>query len=93
MPRYDLKCTRCGHCFEHTMKMSDPNPLCEQRLPEPTHLGQIVFSPIFPEDSVASHENPVTYWVCGGSTEKIFTGLAAAVHFHGGGWAKDGYSR
>lgn len=29
---------------------------------------------------------------CGGETEKLITG-AAAVHFQGNGWAKDGYSK
>jgi len=30
---------------------------------------------------------------CGGDTEKVFSGKAASVHFQGGGWAKDGYSK
>lgn len=34
MPLYDLKCEKCGHQFEQTLKMVDPNPPCPKVVPE-----------------------------------------------------------
>lgn len=31
--------------------------------------------------------------MCGGPTDRLFTLAAPPVHFHGGGWAKDNYSK
>jgi len=43
-------------------------------------------------DDVVPGVLPAPVGTCGGATGKTFA-LAAPVHFHGGGWAKDGYSK
>lgn len=37
MPTYDFRCRVCGHQWEATIKMADPNPKCERptEAPEP----------------------------------------------------------
>ena len=72
MPTYDFRCKKCGHTFERSQGMNDPNPRCPKEI-DPGHTAEMM---------------PC----CDHPTEKLITG-AAAVHFQGSGWAKDGYSK
>ena len=81
MPTYDFKCRKCGHVFERWQRMSDPNPEC----PEIELKDGGVSKEGTPKSKEAVR--------CRGATDKVFRSVAAPVHFHGGGWAADNYSK
>ena len=77
MPTYDFRCKKCGHEWEVSQGMNDPNPTCvhvREQLETVGGMGEK-----FPD-------------ACGGETEKVYR-KAGAVHFQGAGWAKDNYSK
>jgi putative FmdB family regulatory protein len=79
MASYSYKCPTCGHRFDAVAKMSDACPPCP--------------APVVSWQSWPDREGQVGLTqACGAIVEKVITG-AAAVHFAGGGWAADGYSR
>ena len=76
MATYDLRCKKCGHEWEHSQGMNDPNPPCPHVREQLESVGGT--GEKFPD-------------VCGGETEKVYR-KAVAAHFVGGGWAADNYS-
>lgn len=82
MPKYDFRCEKCGHLFERTQKMADPNPPCPQNVPESATKA---------DPPVVGHfDDHLTEFTCGGTTKKLISG--GTFHLRGKGWASDGYS-
>ena len=77
MPLYCYECSECGHKFEETRKMADPNPPCPKLL--------TLSEEAQPAGGVLTHKK-----LCHGGTTKLLA--KGSFHLKGSGWASDGYS-
>ena len=73
MPRYDFKCSKCGHVFEATKKMSEPCPPCPKVCDHGPHGDDHVYSQCSGETAVHFSSVPQAHFQGGGWAKDLYS--------------------
>jgi putative FmdB family regulatory protein len=73
MPRYDFKCEKCGHLFEATKKMSEPNPPCPKVCDHGPHGEHRVYSQCGGQTAVHFASVPQAHFQGGGWAKDLYS--------------------